>query len=392
MTKQMRVWSYGLCILLAGAAALPAAAQQDGDLVSIGTYRVIHSRILDEDRTLLVHLPRGYKEATVSYPVVYMLYGDHVTTYFATSVAAVDSLGSSGRTPHFILIGLMNTDRYRDLLPEANGNPTGIGDFTRFLSEELFPYVEENYRTKPYRILVGPQAAANFGLYAMMKDPGLFHAFILDNPFRWRGGQDLMMDMASAFFNDRGEFRRFLHIAYRDEDELEKEGLPALKKFAEIAGNSGCEGFRLKLDYLTETDFIPPLRIKEGLKELFADYPFPPDRKVDSLDDVLAYYKTLSGGYGFDVDVPDHVLAMQSYSLQESGKTEAMLEMLLYMLQLDPNSGNALWQLGNHYERTGELEKALECFERMIKFMGGDTGMIKARADALKKKIAEKKK
>ena len=83
---------------------------------------------------------------------------------------------------------------------------------------------------------------------------------------------------------------------------------------------------------------------------------------------------------------------MQSNSLRERGKTEAMLEMLHYMLKMDPNSGNALWQLGNHYEHTGELEKALECFERMIRFMGSDAGMIKGKVDALKKKIAEKKK
>ena len=59
----------------------------------------------------------------------------------------------------------MNTDRYRDLLPLApDGKPTGIEDFTRFLVEEAFPFIEGNYRTKDYRILVGPQAGADFGL------------------------------------------------------------------------------------------------------------------------------------------------------------------------------------------------------------------------------------
>jgi predicted alpha/beta superfamily hydrolase len=382
-----------LMIVLAGVMiVLPVEAQQDGDPVSIGTYRVIHSKILDEDRTILIHLPRVYTEAMVSYPVVYMMYGNHVTTYYAVATSAVDTLGSSGRTPDFILVGLMNTDRYRDLLPEANGRPTGIADFTRFLNEELFPYVEKNYRTKPYRILVGPQAAANFGLYTLMKEPDMFHAFLIDNPFRWQGGREAMMDMAASFFRDRKEFRRFLQISYRDQDELEKEGLPFLRKFAGIAEQSGSAGFRIKLDYLTDDDFIPPLRIKEGLKELFADYPFPPDIQVESLEDVLAYYRKLSVGYGFDVDVPDHVLAMQSNGLRERGKTEAMLEMLHFMLKMNPNSGNALWQLGNHYEGTGELEKAVSCYEKMIKFMGSDAGMIKGKVDRLKKKIAEKKK
>jgi len=37
-------------------------SQKDGEEVVIGKYRVIHSNILNEDRTLLVHLPRGYED------------------------------------------------------------------------------------------------------------------------------------------------------------------------------------------------------------------------------------------------------------------------------------------------------------------------------------------
>ena len=55
----------------------PFEAQQEGEPVSIGTYRVMHSKILNEDRTLLIHLPRGYEHSKSSYPVIYMLYGDH---------------------------------------------------------------------------------------------------------------------------------------------------------------------------------------------------------------------------------------------------------------------------------------------------------------------------
>ena len=48
--------------------ALPTLAQKDGDPVSIGMYRILHSEIINEDRTLLVNLPRGYDETTNSYP------------------------------------------------------------------------------------------------------------------------------------------------------------------------------------------------------------------------------------------------------------------------------------------------------------------------------------
>jgi len=165
--------SHGSYDRFGGAGTAP----ESGAPVSIGSYRMLHSEVLGEDRTVLVHLPEGYSTTTASYPVVYMLYGDHVTTYFARAVSELDTLGSGGRIPECILIGIMNTDRYRDLLPEVQGKPTGIDGFIRFLDTELFPWVETELRTKPFRVLVGPQAGGNFGLYTLLKRPGLFDAY-----------------------------------------------------------------------------------------------------------------------------------------------------------------------------------------------------------------------
>jgi len=392
MKKQLvTVFSALMGILI--TLSLNLQAQQDGEPVTIGTYRTIHSKILDEDRTLLIHLPRGYEQTKRSYPIIYMLYGNHVSTYFAEAVSVVDNLGATGRIPESILVGIMNTDRYRDLLPETDGKPTGIGDFIRFFKEELFPHVDKNYRTKPYRILVGPQAGANFSLYTMMKEPDMFHAFIIETPFRWRGGRELMMDMADSFFKGHRDISRFMHISYREDDELEREGLPYLKRFSTMAEESGLDSFRLKLDFVpVDDEFLLPFRIKAGLKELFIKYPFPQDLEVDSLDDILAFYKSLSEEYGYEVDVPEQILTLESDSLMSDGKTEEMLRILEFMLEKDPSSGNALWRMGNHFERNGELEKAIEYYERMIQFMGSDAGMIKNRVEALRKKIEEPRK
>ena len=52
------------------------SAQKDGEDISIGTYRVIHSGILNEDRLLFVHLPQAYEDTELSYPVLYLLWVD----------------------------------------------------------------------------------------------------------------------------------------------------------------------------------------------------------------------------------------------------------------------------------------------------------------------------
>lgn len=54
--------------------SISAFSQSDGDDVVIGKYHVINSKTLGEERRILVHLPLGYEDTKLSYPVVYHLY------------------------------------------------------------------------------------------------------------------------------------------------------------------------------------------------------------------------------------------------------------------------------------------------------------------------------
>jgi hypothetical protein len=75
---------FGLLIFL--AAPVPASPQAEGDPISLGTYRVVHSQILGEDRVLQLHLPRGYDSSDAAYPVVYLAAAPSGRgTYFAVS-------------------------------------------------------------------------------------------------------------------------------------------------------------------------------------------------------------------------------------------------------------------------------------------------------------------
>ncbi|MBM4159161.1 MAG: hypothetical protein FJ216_10355, partial [Ignavibacteria bacterium] len=103
------------CIM--AAASLPIYAQQDGEEISFGKYRIFYSEILNEDRTLLVSLPDNYLNSNLSYPVLYLLYGDQVKGYYAEAVNVVHRLSNSGEIPPFVIVGIANTDRYRDCLP-----------------------------------------------------------------------------------------------------------------------------------------------------------------------------------------------------------------------------------------------------------------------------------
>jgi tetratricopeptide (TPR) repeat protein len=386
--KRNLIFIIGLFLIMLGFAGL-SFSQQDGEDVVIGKYRVIHSTILNEDRTLLIHLPVEYEDGKQHYPVVYMLYGDHVTTYFAEAVSVLDTLGPTGRIPECILVGIMNTDRYRDLLPlTPDGKPTGIENFTRFLKVEVFPFIDKHYRTKNYRILIGPQAGANFGLYTLFEHPEIFNACIINNPFRWQGRRELILSKADDFLDRHSVFKKFVFITYNDTDPLAREGIGYLNRFSEITKTKNPEGFSLTLNFIAGNDeFLQRLGLREGFKKLFEDYPFPENRKVEGLDDVLSFYRELSVRYGFEVDPPEHVLTVQGDRLMEHGNIKAVMDILRYTMVRYPDAANSYFRMANILLREGELEEARTYLQKTLERVPFDNGMIRSRLEQLETQI-----
>ena len=89
---------------------MPSLVQQDGDPISISTYRKLHSKILNKNCILLVNLPEGYHETINSYLVLYILYGGQVEGYFTEAVHIVCRLNEASRIPDMIIVGVKNTD------------------------------------------------------------------------------------------------------------------------------------------------------------------------------------------------------------------------------------------------------------------------------------------
>jgi len=157
-----------LAVSLISIAALAPA--QDEPIV-IGNTIKIHSAVLDEDRTILVSLPGTYEQDRLRCPVVYLL---DAKALFLQTVAAARFLAGRGMAPDMIVVGVMNTDRTRDLTPASavpdKENPTagGADRFRRFLTTELRSYVEGRYRTEPYRILIGWSFGGLFAVHALL--------------------------------------------------------------------------------------------------------------------------------------------------------------------------------------------------------------------------------
>ena len=176
---------------------LPQFLRSQEDL-SIGTAHTFYSAVLDEERTFLVALPAGYDEnSDQHYPVLYLADGEN---YFHL-LYGIQHMFSRGRMQYrtdFILVGIINTDRTRDLTPTASttgrdGNPGfypesvggGADRFAAFLQTELFPEIDRQFRTNGERLIVGHSLAGLFVLHMFLNHPGLFTAYLAIDPSLW---------------------------------------------------------------------------------------------------------------------------------------------------------------------------------------------------------------
>ncbi len=382
--KSLHIFVIGLILSLTAGDLL---SKQDGDPVSIGTYRVIHSDILKEKRTLLVHLPRDYKKNQEKhYPVLYLLYGNHTTTYFAETVSILQVLGNNGDIPEMILVGIENTDRYRDLLPKTRtGKETGIENFIGFLRNELFPWVDKHYRTEPYKLIMGPQAGSNFVFYTLFKYPNLFNGGIGQNPFRWSSGRAFIIDLAKKKLNGEADFKQTLYFTCNDNDGLERKGSNVMAEFESFLKKNKQPAFHFQVNYIRNwTEFLAPFDLRRGLKFLFRNYKLKMDQNFRGLPDIKKHFSRLSKELGYRVKIPEHILTRAYDRLKRTDSNAAMM-VLSSLRQIYPKSVNGLWRTADLQVAKGNLKQAIRTLEKAMIYMGSDSGMVTNRIKRLKR-------
>jgi predicted alpha/beta superfamily hydrolase/TolA-binding protein len=365
-------------------------AQEDGDDIVIGKYRVMHSDILDEDRLLFIHLPRYYEETQLSYPVLYLLYAD-IYNYYLDAASITEKLGVTGEIPPVIIVGVANTNRYRDLLPvktRYRSEGGGADNFLKFIEEELIPHIDKNYRTKNFRILAGPQTAAIFSLYSLISNPTLFNAVLSENPFMDPVNAEFLFPRVESFFKKTSFLKNFLYIKC-EKNERPKD-LEYVERLSELLESKKPEGFHFELEIREPSGyFITPLPFREGLRALFSGHKLPENFKTNTVKDIIDYYEKLSEEYGFAVDPPSHMLTFEGDKLNQQRKTQEAIKVFEYQLSLYPKSLNALWQLGETYRGMGNFERAKEYYRKFLEIRDTDVAMIRKRLDQVQRIISE---
>lgn len=196
------------CVLAALCCQLLAfsvvhAAEQAAPL-AIGETFTLQSKVLNEIRRINVYLPPGYADASDQrFPVLYMPDGGLAEDFLHVAGLVQVSVGNGTMRP-FVLVGIENTERRRDLTgptqdeedkkiaPRVGGSAT----FRRFLRDELMPDIRSRYRTTDETAIVGESLAGWFVIETFLLEPDLFTTYLAFDPSLWWNDGSLVKSAA----------------------------------------------------------------------------------------------------------------------------------------------------------------------------------------------------
>ena len=345
------------------AGARPAPREGDNAVI-IGDRQTLHSKILGEDRALLVHTPKSYKEGKVAYPVLYLLDGDD---HFHHTTGSADFLAAVGRAPEMIVVGVPNPEvsRERDLTPTpAKDKPaTGGGDkFLTFLKDEVRPRIEGGYRTAPYRILVGHSLGGLFALHALTTAPDTFNAYVVMSPSLWWDDQRLLHGAEKAFASHPG-LDAFLYLTTGSEGGGMLQDVKAFSALLKSKAPKGLEWEFKPMDHESHLS-LPHRSTYDGLERLFAGWEAPPE--ITTVKALRAHYEALSKKFHFEVKLTENLINSFAFRVYEKHKDEAMAAFKL-CVELHPESPTAYGTLGQAYGDADQQDLAKATFEIAVR-------------------------
>jgi hypothetical protein len=336
----------------------------------------IESKVMGETRNILVRTPPSYAVGKRAYPVLYMTDGDRQIGHTS---AVVDFLAREGRMPEVIVVGISNTDRTRDLTPTkiermAGGNgqgfpvPTsgGADRFLDFISTEVIPYVEENFRTQPYRVFAGHSFGGLFAMHTFFTRPTLFNGVIAVSPtLTW--DDRYVYKRASEWVKNASDRPVSLVMSVGNEGaELDRE-FDALQSLLTKKGPKSLTFEAVRFGDEDHGSVVLPTHYA-GLRKVFEPFRFvlgPPAEDPKKLyARAREHYAVASKRVGFTLPVPEATGNVIGYRLLQAGHVPEAIEVFRANAEAYPESANVYDSLGEAQERAGALADALASYRR----------------------------
>lgn len=367
--------------------------------INIGKSHTIHSKILHEKREFWVHLPRNYdKHSSRKYPVLFLLDGQ---SHFYSLTGMIDQLSEDGNTklPEMIIVGIFSTiDRTRDLTPThsegeypyidsaaciASG---GNQNFISFIEKELIPYINSNYHSSSYRLIVGHSFGGLTALNILLTRTDLFTDYIAIDPSVWWDHKYILKESEKKIskINFKGK-SLFIGIANTTINQVDRQ---EILNDTSYSNNHIRAIFHLEdLFSRTSTDIqfnskfypndshssVPLITMYDALRITFRNFeikaPLYDTTVIDSLfiNKIQTHSNFLNFTYGDGTIMPFEFINECGYLALDTKKKKEALYLFQLNLKNYPNMWESFYALGDYYTEQTEMDKSLQYYKKAYK-------------------------
>jgi len=296
----------------------------------------------------------------------------------------------SSLCPPMIVVGIEPIERLSELTTGTDKelpNVVGNGDkFMSFVEKELIPYIDTNYPTTTYKILIGHSLGGLTVINTLLHHPNLFNAYVSLEASLWWNQKKSVGEAKTILPTQNYQGKTlFMAMANRmekgvDTSSVQKDtsGSTALIRsnleFIKLLNNNKKNQLRYSYQFYEDDDH-PSVRLigeYDALRFIFGFYKLKiydselrnPNFKIDSV--VIAHYKKVSENMGYLVKPGETQVNNLGY--QMLGKKQYKTAENLFKLNIanNPTSGNDHDSIGDFYLAINNKAKAIEAFKKAL--------------------------
>ncbi|SIP97074.1 alpha/beta hydrolase [Maribacter ulvicola] len=365
-------------------------------LFGISTYAQVKQEIfesfkLQERRDVNYYFPENMDESK-KYPLIIVLDAEYL---FEQVVANSKFYSRFHGMPQSIVVGINQSEndlRYEDCAFDLDsGLPSEKGkSFYEFIGMELIPYLDLNYSTAPFKMIVGYDITANFMNYWLFKDNSIFDGYVSISP-------TLAPEMESRLPMRLGTFENqiFYQLIIEGEASNGKQRILAMNNDLKTIKKESLHYF---FDEYSNADHISVATygIGKAFDNIFGMFkPISPKEYktqiLTSEEPVYTYlenkYQGIVDMFGFSKPVElNDIMAIYAASRKKED-FESLKPLSDLCKEEYPETMLGFYFEAEYYEQLGEPKKALRTFEKSFQMEEIDfltKEMALEKMDALK--------
>ena len=342
-------------------------------------YKEINSEKLGESRQLKIQVPRNYDTSDKKYPVIVVFDGDYL---FEIVAGNVDYAAYWEDMPEAIVVGI-NQYQKREAdcyYSEQNSLPIETGAaFFEFVSMELIPFIDKNFRTENFKVAVGHGQTANFINYYLLKGVLLFQAYISLSP-------SLAPDMKTYLTEKMPKLEQkifyYLAAASNDKGNIKEETEALAKSISSIENDNLLDHSEVFTDATHYS--LPAQAIPKALQKIFLV--FQPislkeyketvlNLEGNPVDYLKEKYETIETLFGIKKPILINDFKAIEAAIKKKEKYEYFEDLGNLARKEYPDTLLGHYYLGRFYEETGKSKKAMKTYQSayVLQEIGGIT-------------------